>query len=157
MIDKAIISKYDFFSGLNPEELDKVLSLYHEAAYTPNEMIIERADTASNVYLILKGNVVVEVDTLHKGKKELAILEEGDIFGEISFLENKGRSACVTAREEVNTIAMDIQKLNELFEEDNHLGYVMVRNLASTLSERLLDISSKFAGSADWQLRKILK
>lgn len=145
MIRKDEVSGYKLFEGLTTEELAKVLAICQEGDYQQNEVIIEPADSGLSLYLILQGRAVVELDVsrLHNAQQknlDLATLRPGDVFGEMSFLEKRPRTARITAIDEVRALRIDNHKLDELFAQDCRLGYVVVRNLATILSQRLLDI-----------------
>src|SRR3989339_849498 len=53
-----------------------------------------------------------------KQKVVLAILREGDIFGEMGLIEDKPRSATATALDEVRMKAVNHEMFNELFLKD---------------------------------------
>jgi CRP-like cAMP-binding protein len=78
---------YDYLSG--------------EVKYSANEIIIEEGSKGDWVYVVLEGHVKVKKRT-PKGFVAIDTLSEGDIFGEIAFLEGEGadRSATVVAAED---------------------------------------------------------
>ncbi len=146
MPDKEKVSGCKFFSGLTSEEVEKVLSICREESFKKDEVIINESAPGLDIHLILKGQAAVELETTRfysskGGKIAIATLLEGDIVGEIAFLEKGRSSARVTAIGDVEALVMSNEKLHELFEADNHLGYVMIKNLATILSKRLLDLN----------------
>ncbi|UCG13654.1 MAG: cyclic nucleotide-binding domain-containing protein [Deltaproteobacteria bacterium] len=98
-------------------------------------IIIEGQKTDRNVYVILAGQVRVVKET-EKGQVHLALLEEGDIFGEVSFLaqERGTRSASVIARGKVKVGILDPEKLT-----------VQYRSLSPTFQKILRDLSERFS------------
>ena len=143
-IDKEKVSKYELFQRLNDEELDKVLSCCNEMTCQPGQVIIQESILGPKIYLILKGQASVEIEFKNMpGSQAIATLGEGDFFGEYCFLEDKPRTAQVTAVDEVQILKIDNQALNGLMEEDHHIGYLVCRNLATVLSQRLFETNIK--------------
>jgi CRP-like cAMP-binding protein len=71
-----------------------------EARYPANAVIVEEGAKGDWVYVVLEGQVKVKKKT-PKGFVVIDTLSEGDIFGEVAFLEGEGagRSATVLAAE----------------------------------------------------------
>src|SRR5262249_55308529 len=67
--------------------------LLHECAerrrYAPDEVILEEASRQRAIFVIRSGTVRVERDHLGRGVP-FAILDDGEMFGEMSFLEENG-------------------------------------------------------------------
>ena len=68
---------------------------------------------------------------------KLALVGEGDICGEMSFLEGTIASASVIADTDVEVLAIQWTKLQQLFDLYPHLGSRFYRSLALNLSRRL--------------------
>ncbi len=148
-IDLEKVSKYKLFERLSPEELDKVLSCCNDMICQPGQVIIQESILGPKIYLILKGQASVAIEFKNMpGSQAIASLGEGDFFGEYCFLENKPRTAQVTAVDEVHVLKIDNQALNELMEENHHIGYVVSRNLATVLSQRLFETNIKLRDKA---------
>ena len=82
--------------------IDPVVYNYicNEVQYPPHAVIIEEGAKGDWVYVVLEGQVKIKKKT-PKGFVVLDTLSEGDIFGEVAFLEGEdaGRSATVMAAE----------------------------------------------------------
>ncbi len=148
MIDKEKVASFKLFNQLNLEEVDEIISISREVVYKANEIIVREGSEGVNISLILEGRVVVElksvrIDNMEEGNVFLATLADGDIFGEISFLKKKFSSAQVIAKDDVRILKIENHKLEELFEGNNHLGYFVMRNLATILSQRIVNANLK--------------
>lgn len=148
MTIKNIIGKSSLFDGLCPNEIDQIISLCQEEAFEKDKIIIEEDDTCTNIYIILEGRLRVELKTYSVGVNRedyryIATLRKGEVFGEITFLGGGRRSARVSAVEDIRLVKIGGPELHNLFEKDYHLGYVMMRNIASILARRLSDINFK--------------
>lgn len=148
MIDKERIRNFKIFSTLDPEELESILQIARQIEYKSGDIILEEDDaqSKSDFFLILKGMVKVELDTIQLtitqgSSKRLAVLKDGEIFGEVGLLRGTGRSARVVAYSDVTALQIDRSKLYSLLEANSRLGYNFMKNLAVILSERLVDVN----------------
>jgi CRP/FNR family cyclic AMP-dependent transcriptional regulator len=148
MLTKEDILKFKIFEGLNLEELDTIFAISQEVSYKSGEIILEESSYGadSDFFIILQGNVKVELAAspiLTEGKisKRLAVLKNGDIFGEMGLLRSKRRSAQVSAYSDLIVRKVNQKKLFELFVYNPRLGYLIMRNLAAILSDRITDMN----------------
>jgi CRP-like cAMP-binding protein len=150
MWDKTSIAGFKVFEGLSSKGLDSILSIGRETAFNPGEVILEESKLGSQLYAILQGRVSVELKTgqMHEQAedegKQLATLRPGDVFGEIAFLAEKRRSAHVVAIDEVLLLELEGDKLYDLFDRDNRTGYLVMRNIAAILAQRLVNFNFRW-------------
>lgn len=153
MLKTEEITKLEIFNGLSPEAIEAIISFSQEVFYNNKEIIIEESSSSVGIFVLLEGRVRVEIEKAHynnaqKKKVELVVLRSRDIFGEIAFLEDTRSSAYVTAIDKIRVMQIDRKKLYELIDKDNHSGYVLMRNLAIILSNRLVNLNFKWRNEA---------
>jgi len=141
-MDKEKLVNFDLFKGLTPGELSEVLAMGEEVSVEKGARIIEESSPSSDLFVLLDGKVVVEFEiTDYDSEKtetlQLVSLKEGDIVGEIAFLERHNRTASVTAAEPTRVLKFSGAKLHELFGRNNLLGYLIMQNLALILIDRI--------------------
>lgn len=149
MIDKEAVKNFQIFDELADDELNGVLRFAKDIDYKAGEVILEEAciKADSDLFVVLKGMVKVELEAPRSKmaggpkSKRLAVLKDGAVFGEIGLLRGKGRSARVVAYSDVSVLRIDQWKLYGLLESNQHIGYILMRNLAIILSNRLVDIN----------------
>lgn len=88
------------FSDLPVDEFDIIRGMMHKRYYSAGHEIIQEGESGDSMYIIARGTVSVKARLLGS-EVELATLEEGDLFGEASFLTGRPRSASVTACSEL--------------------------------------------------------
>lgn len=148
MLNKEDLLKFKIFEGLTIEEVEAVFDISREITYNSGEIILEESSYGADAdfFVILNGNVKVELQASQKqsGKKitkRLAVLKHGDVFGEMGLLRSRRRSAQVSAYSDLLVLKVNQKKLFQLFVYNPRLGYLMMRNLAAILSDRIMDMN----------------
>jgi CRP-like cAMP-binding protein len=105
----------------------------NERVYPVGAIIFAEGEQGNELYIIEKGSVKIS-KIANNQEVVLAILHQGDIFGEMALLEeDKFRSATAEANEECTVLAVD--RAN--FEELTRASPEMVARLTAVLAERL--------------------
>ena len=148
MIDKEDILKFKIFEGISHEELDAIFEISDEVTYNSGDLILEESSYGndSDFYIILQGNVKVEMEASQiqsddKVSKRLAVLKCSDVFGEMGLLRSRRRSARVSAYSDLTTLKVSQKKLFQLFVYNPRLGYLIMRNLAAIISDRIMEMN----------------
>jgi CRP-like cAMP-binding protein len=76
--------------------------------YPQNTMFFSEAEPGDELFIIKRGSVKITKIIAHN-EVLLAVLKEGDIFGEMALLENKPRTASAIAYEECEVIAVSLE------------------------------------------------
>ena len=99
--------------------------------------IIEEGTSSDCAYIIESGRVQVS-KTLSNGKEQIVgILEENDIFGEMSLIDSLPRSATVLALEDCKISVMTQETFNHLAQHNPQSLMPMLRVLAKRLRSTL--------------------
>ncbi|MDR2343261.1 MAG: cyclic nucleotide-binding domain-containing protein [Spirochaetaceae bacterium] len=101
--------------------------------YNKNKLVFADGEPGQSLYIIQKGSVRI-TKILDGNEIILAILKQGDIFGEMALLENKPRSASAIAQED-GTVLMEVLKMN--FELIAKTKPTIINRLTQMLSERI--------------------
>ena len=101
--------------------------------YRDGETIIRQGDAGSCMYVIQDGEV--EVVRSHNGNNVcLAVLSQGDIFGELSLFGDNKRSATVRALGDARIITVDRNIFLRRLQEDVTLAFRIFQNMAARLN-----------------------
>jgi uncharacterized membrane protein YdbT with pleckstrin-like domain len=92
----SLISRVHLFSGLDQNQVFTLLSNSVILEYKSGNHIYEENSSTSKFYLIIDGQVTIEVDS-ERGCKKISILEDDDYFGEDILTERKIRRASAIA------------------------------------------------------------
>jgi CRP-like cAMP-binding protein len=111
-------------------------------SYPKNTMIFSEAQPGKEMYIIQKGSVKI-TKIQNDNEVMLALLKAGDMFGEMSLLEDKPRSASAIAHED--TVLMAVNKANFTRMVSNQPQ--LIAKLTQILSDRIWFIYKQLANT----------
>ena len=140
---KDFIKQLDMFNGLSGAELSNVAALCKETSYKAGDIILNIREPADSFYLVRSGTVqiITNPDVL-KAKPEMldmvtVNLGRGQSFGEMGLVDRGARSATVRAGSDTDVYVINCDEFLSLCQEDTHLGFLVMRNIAADLSFKL--------------------
>ena len=98
--------------------------------YRDGEVIIHQGDTDDNLYVVLEGQVEV-ILSQGSNTKYLAVLGEGDFFGEMEIFETSARRATIRAKGHARILTVDKKTLLRRLQEDPSLALHFLQTLSS--------------------------
>jgi len=102
--------------------------------YRDGEVIVEHGKAGDCMYVIQAGQV--EVLQEKEGREvRLAVLDEGDFFGEMAIFEREVRSATVRALGEVRVLTVDEDTFLRRVHEDPSLAFRVVQKMSQRVRE----------------------
>ncbi|MHC4197414.1 MAG: Crp/Fnr family transcriptional regulator [Planctomycetota bacterium] len=106
--------------------------------YKDGDVIVQEGTESREMYVVQSGQVKV-VRGSGNTEAVLAILKDGDMFGEMSLLDAKPRSATVKALGEARVLAIDHEMFLKLVRVDPALALRVLRQMG----KRIRDLNSK--------------
>lgn len=120
-------------------ELLKVVGKLHKL--TKGQFVCTEGEEGHSLYILLQGLAEIVLDSYSDSAKRIGVLKEGSIFGEMSLLENKPRTATIYITSP-QAIIMEIgmNDFLELLEKEPWVGYKMMVTLNSRVNQMLDNI-----------------
>jgi len=100
--------------------------------YADKECIIRQGEAGDCMYVVQMGKVEV-VREEGGAEVSLAVLDEGDFFGEMALFEKEVRSATVRSLGESSVLTVDRKTLVGRVQEDPSLAFNILRTLSSRI------------------------
>jgi CRP-like cAMP-binding protein len=112
--------------------------------FRDGEVIVHQGDTGDCMYVVQKGNVEV-LTTKGGADLRLAVLGEGDFFGEMALFEREVRSATVRALGDVWVLTLEKKSFLRKVQEDPSLAFRILEKMSHRIRE--LDIALEEAAA----------
>jgi CRP-like cAMP-binding protein len=140
-----ILQQVDILEDLSPEHLTLVDKICVEKSYNQGELIFEENSPSREFYIIVDGEVEIQVDpdTIGDGTNAyqpttIATLRRGQSFGEVAIIDPGVRSASAKCGSETCRLLMiNRAEFVNLLESDYKMGYMVMRNFAVDLSLKI--------------------
>jgi len=126
------------FGGLSDHELIVLSKIVHNRKYDIDEFVFKSGMPAMGMYIILKGQVVLNGINTDGNQVEFSQLSAGDSFGEISLISENNRIANAVAVSSCELVAFSRSDLIDLIVRSPKLGNKILLNLATILGSRLI-------------------
>ena len=124
-----------FVSGLNREEIARLLRSLTPLAFKKGEAIVKQGDIGQGLFVLLEGKALVQCENA-KSPNNLGELGPGDLFGEMSFLNSAKRNASVFALEDTRVVILTPQQFEKLKKVEPQLSLKILSNLFATVAGR---------------------
>lgn len=148
-ISKAMIVDTPLFRGMDDATLELLASQLPVITAQPGELLVREGELASELYIVLFGEVEVMKQGHDGADVCVAVLGSGDWFGEMGVLEVQPRSASIRTLAPTTMIRMSASDVDRLLRKRDVLQFaVLVSNIARELSRRLRVADGLIAQSA---------
>lgn len=131
------------FSGVSDKGLRLVAEISRKVSYRVGQYVFREGEPGDALFLIIGGKVRISRDVAGMGEEALAILGEGDAFGEMSLIDESPRSADARVHESCDLLVIKKEALEDLLFLEKDLAYELLWNFVRTLSKRLRETNDK--------------
>ncbi|MBI2123110.1 MAG: cyclic nucleotide-binding domain-containing protein [Armatimonadetes bacterium] len=118
------------FSALPPKELEWISRSMKERVYEPGAVIVKQGDPGVGFFLVADGTVEVT----HDGHK-LREMGAGEFFGEMALMEERVRTATVTAKTQTRCLQLVRWDFRAMLKENPDLAVRMLEVVVRRLRE----------------------
>jgi CRP-like cAMP-binding protein len=160
---RELLSRFWFFAELADADVGLVMQIAQKRRYEGRRVIVRQGDADGDLYAVLRGHMKVSACDRHGHEIVMNLMQSGDVFGEIAFLDGGARSATVTSLDScellvirradfllllrrvptismalLNVMAKRIRRLSESAQDSAFL------DVKSRLAKRLVDLADQF-------------
>ena len=145
MTNIYVLQQIDIFEDLTPDQIKLVDAICEAKSYGPGEVVFEENELSKEFYIIMEGEVEIQVDpdTIGDGTdayqpSTIAVLRRGQSFGEVAIVDPGVRSASAKSGEDGSKLlVIDRAAFIKLLESDYQMGYTVMRNFAADLALKI--------------------
>ncbi|MBP6334629.1 MAG: cyclic nucleotide-binding domain-containing protein [Bacteroidia bacterium] len=124
----TLLQQVEIFRGIPIELLSTLTENISAKSHKAGTLVIQKGDLGNSMFVIEKGKVKI-----HDKEHVVAIMEEGNFFGEFSLLDAAPRSMSVSAIDDVRLLEINQESFFELLKSQPHVA----KRIISTLTGRL--------------------
>jgi CRP/FNR family cyclic AMP-dependent transcriptional regulator len=124
------LSQVSLFRALSRKELETLGRSADAVDVGADSTLVKEGEAGREFFVVLSGEVSVSV-----GGREVAVLKEGEWFGELAIIDPAPRDATVTTLSPCELLVIDARRFSPLLEEVPALGQKIMVGLARRLRE----------------------
>lgn len=113
--------------------------------FRDGEQIMRRGELGSSMFVLLKGNVIIESTKSDGTPDSFKVASVGEVFGLAALMCGKPRVASATAVGNVEVLALDWTRLQRISRFFPRSAYRLFRNLSVLMGNRLTDQAAQVA------------
>ena len=152
-MDMEFLRNVSLFESLNEEELKALSELTFTRNFGKDGIIILAEEEGDTLFIIKEGQVKVSIVSEEGREVILSLLGPGAVFGELSLLDGKPRSANVVATGETSLVMLRRSDFVQLIYKTLQIATALLAELATRLRKTdrqieglaLLDVTSRIS------------
>jgi len=153
MEDLSLLSASELFASLDEEALARVASKASTLRLERNDGLFAEGDEANELFVVLSGRIAIAKRSADGRESLVALMEKGDLFGEMPLFDDEPRSASARALERSEVVRVPFAVIRAELEAVPTLLWDVVGLLAQRLravddalaDAMLLDVTGRTA------------
>ncbi|HHL40404.1 MAG TPA: cyclic nucleotide-binding domain-containing protein [Deltaproteobacteria bacterium] len=144
MIDPKTLRDLQFFSDLTDEELEVMAGIVNKKDFKTGDVVFKETESGTSLYIIRKGEVKACKMAPDGELLTLTIMKDGEIFGEMSFLDGRPRSATIVAISDVETYVIEKADFDTIVDEHPRIIYKILKNIVFTIHSIVRGMNTRY-------------
>lgn len=142
-----LLQKTPLFARLGFDETQRLAELVRIERWKRGQLVVEQDSLGQALYIVRRGEVAVYDRDASGARHEVSRLGEGELFGEMSLVDDLLASADVEVEsDEAELLVIPRDGFEKLVESDDRLAVKVYRSFCRTLSERLRRQNQRLIG-----------
>lgn len=129
-----ILAGTDFFRDADPALLRSIAAHGVERHLIRGDVLFNEGDPPDSIHLVLRGRIAIAIaNPIDRRESVVALMEQGDLFGELGLLDEGPRSAMARALEPTVVLEIPYEPVLTMFRDHPELLWNVTRLLAQRL------------------------
>jgi CRP/FNR family cyclic AMP-dependent transcriptional regulator len=133
MSDRALLATVELFDGLEPHQIDQIADASATRVVSRGDVLFTEGDDPTELFVVVSGRIAIANKSIDGRESVLALMERGDLFGEMPLFDQLLRSAEARALEPSEVIAIPYAPLRVLYETQPNMLWKVVELLAGRI------------------------
>ena len=137
MVEVNDLKKFDTLSLFSEDQLAEIAKITEKQTFKKGGQIYQEGDRANHIFLVTKG--LVSMRKISPGDTigiSFESREKGDLFGTACFMKPQEYTLNSVCLEDSEVMAIDADKLFELFQQHPEVGYKFMKEISKIYFER---------------------
>lgn len=142
MVDQELLSNAEIFKDFEGETLAELVQAAESRSFSRGGVIFTEGDEGTELFVVVSGRIAIANRSIDGRESVVALMERGDLFGDMALFDGRARSAEARALEPSDVIAIPFDLLRSIYETKPELLWNVVEMLAVRLrntDEQLAD------------------
>lgn len=154
--NRKLLEGRGFFSLLSQNDLDAVLSHARNEHHPAKQLIFAKGSPGRSMMAILRGSIKISLPSVAGREIVLAIIEAGEIFGEMALLDGSERTADATAITDCDLLVIDHRDFMPFLERRGDLCIILLKLLCQRLRQTNAHVEGALFERLDARLARVL-
>ena len=122
------------FSEVQEDTLVGLLEVAETKDLVRGDVLFAEGDEPTSLHIVLSGRIaIVMTSEVDNRESVVALMDSGDLFGELGLLDNRARSATARAIEPTSVLEIGYEHVKKIFDAQPDLVWAAARMLAQRL------------------------
>ncbi len=130
---RALLAEVALFNELDPDQIDRIHDSAMSRALQRGDVLFSEGDEANHLFVVIDGRIAIANKSIDGRESMMALMERGDLFGEMPLFDDLARSAEARALEPSSVIQIPYAPIRALYRNQPELLWHVVALLAQRL------------------------
>lgn len=134
MAHEELLAKTDFFANAPVDVVAQLAAAGTELPLIRGDVLFREGDAPDAIYLVISGRIAISIENGFDHRETvMALMDDGDLFGEMSLLDGNNRSAMAKALEPSTVLAIPFGPVLDQLHSNPSLLWAVTRVLAARI------------------------
>jgi CRP/FNR family transcriptional regulator, cyclic AMP receptor protein len=133
VVEHALLANVELFREISPDDLAQLAAAAEVRVFNRGDVIFTEGDEPAELFVVVGGRVAIANKSIDGRESVVALMERGDLFGEMPLFDGLARSAEARALEASEVVAIPYVPLRDLYRSRPELLWSVVALLATRL------------------------
>lgn len=133
MTDVSVLATVELFERFNEQELQRLGEVAQARQMRRGDTLFAEDDPSNELFVVTRGRIAIAMRSIDGRESMMALMEQGELFGEMPLFDQKGRSAQARALEPSEVLVIPYSVMREIYEGRPELLWSVTEMLVSRL------------------------
>lgn len=133
MVDSSLLSSVGLFSDVDAPILEELAGAAVERSLWRGDVLFSEGQEPAALYIVVNGRIAIANKSIDGRESVVALMEDGDLFGEMGLFDGLGRSAEARSLEPSKVAEIPYEPVRAVYERHPELLWKVVDMLARRL------------------------